>query len=245
MTLPTATFSSMTSGRTGDLGRGFGVDVTTVRIGDLDYRVRTLRDRQQFSDPDGEAERAGISSASWPLFGLIWPAGLVLAERMSRFADADLAGKRILEVGCGLGLASLVLKRRRHDITASDYHPLAGEFLQHNAELNQLPAIAFKNAPWAGPNPDLGRFDLIIGSDLLYERDNPALLAGFLACHARPEAQIIVSDPGRSHCGRFSTQMAAQGYVRSTPWPAFASGGPAPGTSSLRGRIMRFIRGLG
>jgi ETFB lysine methyltransferase len=236
----------MTSGPGGDLDPGYGVDVTTVRIGDFDYRIRTLRDRQQFSDPDGQAERAGISSASWPLFGLIWPAGLALAERMSGFADADLAGKRILEVGCGIGLASLVLKRRRQDITASDYHPLAGEFLQHNADLNQLPAIAFQNAAWAGPNPDLGRFDLIIGSDLLYERDNPALLAGFLACHANPAAQVIVSDPGRSHCGKFSSEMIAQGYVRSTPWPGFASGGPAaPGPPSLRGRIMRFIRGLG
>jgi predicted nicotinamide N-methyase len=233
----------MTSTPLDDPGPGYQVETTVLRIGDFDYAIRSLSDRQQFSDPDGQAERAGISSASWPLFGLIWPAGIALAEQMSRWPAADLHGKRILEVGCGIGLSSLVLKRRSADITASDHHPLAGEFLRHNAELNHLPAIAFRNAAWAGPNPDLGRFDLIIGSDLLYERDNPALLAGFLACHANPAAQVVVSDPGRAHCGQFSTRMVNQGYVRSTPWPAFASGGAAaPGPPSLRGKIMRFVR---
>jgi predicted nicotinamide N-methyase len=224
---------------------GYEVETTHLRIGDHDYSLRSLRDRQQFSDPDGQAERAGISSASWPLFGLVWPAGIALAEQMSRLPAAALDGKRILEVGCGIGLASLVLKRRNADITASDYHPLAGEFLRHNAELNHLPEIAYAQAAWAGPNPDLGRFDLIIGSDLLYERDNPRLLAGFLASHAAPAARIIVSDPGRSHCGQFSTQLATQGYVRSTPWPGFASGiggAGTPGHPALRGRIMNFQR---
>jgi predicted nicotinamide N-methyase len=229
--------------------RGYGVATTTVRVGDFDYVIRSLSDRQQFSDPDGQAERAGISSASWPLFGLIWPAGLALAEQMSRLPEAALSGKRILEVGCGIGLSSLVLRRRGADITASDYHPLAGEFLRHNAGLNHLPEIAYANAAWAGPNPDLGRFDLIVGSDLLYERDNPQLLAEFLACHANPSARVIVSDPGRSHCGQFSSKMLAQGYVRSTPWPPFASGVSAPSGAStappsLRGRIMNFVRGL-
>ena len=57
-------------------------------------------------------------------------AGRVLAQAMSSF---DVAGKRILELGCGLGLSSLVLHRRKADITASDHHPLVEEFLTYNA----------------------------------------------------------------------------------------------------------------
>jgi hypothetical protein len=37
-----------------------------------DLIIRSLLDRQQFDDPLGEAERLGISSATWPLFGLPW-----------------------------------------------------------------------------------------------------------------------------------------------------------------------------
>ena len=129
---------------------GYNVETNTHRIGKLDYQVRALSDRRQYSDPDGEAERAGVTAASWPLFGVLWPAGMALAEAM---CVIPIAGRRILEVGCGLGLASLVLRRRGADITASDHHPLAGAFLRHNTDLNRLAPIPFFQAACAVPAP--------------------------------------------------------------------------------------------
>jgi predicted nicotinamide N-methyase len=207
----------------------------SIQIGGIAYRIRTLQDRQQFYDPEGRAEQAGISSATWPLFGVTWPAGVALAEAMS---TVPIAGKRILEVGCGIGLASLVLQKRGADITASDHHPLAEEFLRENAQLNGLPPVNFQIAQWADPDPRLGRFDLLIASDVLYERDHPALLADFLSLHAKPVPCVMVADPGREHRGRFSTLMLAQGYARSEQ--------PFRGTGAEqtpRGRIMMFSRG--
>ncbi|NUN60528.1 MAG: SAM-dependent methyltransferase, partial [Burkholderiaceae bacterium] len=46
--------------------------------------IRSLLDRQQFADPLGLALRLGISSATWPLFGLLWPSGAQLAARMAQ-----------------------------------------------------------------------------------------------------------------------------------------------------------------
>jgi len=212
---------------------GYEVATATYAIGANDYRIRSLLDRQQYWDPHGHAERAGISSASWPLFGLAWPAGLALADEMSRFA---VAGKSILEVGCGLGLSSLVLQRRGADITASDHHPLAEEFLRFNAALNDLPPIAFRRASWARATLDLGRFDVIVGSDLLYERDHPSELAVFLARHAAPTAEVIVADPGRGQCARFNAAMLAEGYDLRERRRNF------PGAEAKEGRIMTFSR---
>jgi predicted nicotinamide N-methyase len=214
---------------------GYSVETVTHRIGANDYQIRALLDRRQFWDPDGRAEQAGISSASWPMFGIVWPSGIALAQEMNEFA---VDGMSILEIGCGIGLSSLVLQRRGANITASDYHPLAEEFLRHNAELNGLAPIKFSNAPWAGPNHDLGRFDLIIGSDILYERDHPSLLAGFLACHANTVARVLMADPGRRYCGRFNTQMSTQGYIRTERRMHF-TGSDSP---NRRGRIMSFAR---
>lgn len=217
---------------------GYEVETTTHHVGSSDFHIRALLNRQQFSDPDGSAERAGVSPASWPLFGVIWPAGLALAEEMTRF---PVAGKHILELGCGIGLASLVLARRGADITACDHHPLAGEFLRQNAELNGLAPITFHNAPWLGPTPLLGRFDLIIGSDLLYERDHAMLLAGFMAAHAADSAQILIADPGRGYVSAFSGLMAAQGYKR-TEHPL-----PMPGSVGMpasRGQLYSYRRDL-
>ena len=90
----------------------------TIEFGDTDIHVRTLRDRQQFSDDEGHAEKLGISSATWPLFGVVWDSSQVLAHMMF---EHDIDGKRILEVGCGIALTSLVLNHRHADITATDY----------------------------------------------------------------------------------------------------------------------------
>jgi predicted nicotinamide N-methyase len=188
----------------------YEVDTVTHRVGDHEYRLRMLRDRQQYADPDGDAERAGISSAEWPLFGILWPSGLALAEEIATF---PIEGKRVLEVGCGIGLCSLVLQRRGADVTATDYHPLAEEFLRYNAALNELPPPSFRIAAWGSPNAALGSFDLIVGADVLYARDQPALLAGFLERHARPQAQIMIADPGRRQWSQFAGLMARQGYA--------------------------------
>jgi predicted nicotinamide N-methyase len=95
----------------------------TLEFEDVDIHVRALRDNQEYSDDDGEAEKLGISSAQWSLFGVLWASGEALARHLF---DYNIEGLRILEVGCGLGLASLVLNHRHADITATDYHPEAG-----------------------------------------------------------------------------------------------------------------------
>lgn len=214
---------------------GYEVETTSYQVCATTYRLRTLRDRKQFSDPDGCAKRAGISSASWPMFGVMWPVGLALAEEMSRF---PIEGKHILEVGCRIGFPSLVLQHRGADITACDHHPLAEAFLRHNTELNGLAPIPFFNAPWLAPSLVLGRFDLIIGSDLLYERDHPSLLANFLVDRANPTCQILLADPGRRRGGQLSAKLALHGYV-CTETPLETG---IPHRPLHRGRLLNFIR---
>src|SRR5690606_23893040 len=167
-------------------------------------------DLQQFADPDNHAQLLGISSAQWSLFGHVWPAGRLLAEAM---AIHDIAGKRILELGCGLGLASLVLRRRGADVVASDYHPLAETFLAYNAAFNGLPAVPYRTLRWDTPNDRLGRFDLIIGSDILYERDHAARVSALLPRHAQPVCEVLITDPGRGNSAPFTRALAAQGFV--------------------------------
>ena len=188
---------------------GYQVKFDTVTVGGIDYRIRSLLDRQQYADPLGDAERAGVPEAGWSLFGQMWPSARVLALEMHTYA---LAGQRILEIGAGLALASLVLHRRGGAVTVSDRHPLCHPFLNENLKLNLLGPLPYSAGNWDTDNPELGRFDLIIGSDLLYERDHPAQLAGFIDRHAAPECQIIIVDPDRGNRVPFCREMTARGY---------------------------------
>lgn len=184
----------------------------TIEIKDIDIHVRTLRDKQQYSDQDGVASRLGISSATWSFFGVVWASSEVLAHLMF---DYDINGVRILEVGCGIGLASLLLNHRSADITSTDHHPEAGQFLQENAKLNDGPEIPFIHAAWTDRTTCLGKFDLIIGSDLLYERDHAAVLSKFIDMHSNTHCDVIIVDPGRGQSTRFSKKMNNYGYINS------------------------------
>lgn len=205
-----------------------------VHIGVRSVRLRTLLNNQQFDDPDGEAEALGISSATWPLFGVVWPSGEVLARLM---ANESLSGQRILEVGCGIGLASLLLNQRAANITATDHHPSAARLLRHNVHLNRGSQIPFTRTDWRDAATALGKFDLIIGSDLLYEADHAALLAHFVDQHAGPSCEVIIVDPGRGNSGRFSKRMAERGYAVTESRPDFADMQQA-----FTGRAFRFRR---
>lgn len=189
----------------------------TLEFGTTDLHVRTLRDVQQFSDPLGAAADLGISSAAWPMFGVIWDSGLLLAHLM---AERAVGSKRILEVGCGIALASQVLNQRHADITATDHHPEAGPFLAENVGLNHQRAIPFVRTGWTDTVSDLGRFDMVIGSDLLYEYEHVSQLAAFIEQHAKPHCEVLMIDPGRGHQARFSKRMATLGYHYSQSRPA-------------------------
>lgn len=187
----------------------FRIRYKTIEIGNIDIHVRTLRDILQYFDVGGKAEKLGILSAAWPIFGVIWPSGEVLAHHMLTY---NVEGKRILEVGCGIALASLVLNHRLADIWATDHHPEVETFLDKNVMLNNGKKIPFVRVGWDTIENDLGKFDLIIGSDLLYERDHVELLSEFIDHHANPFCDVVLVDPGRGHHAHFSKKMVRLGY---------------------------------
>lgn len=206
----------------------------TVSGSGADLQIRSLLDRQQFHDPDGLAEAQGISSAAWPLFGMLWPSGHVLANVMQTF---ELEGKRILELGCGLALASLVIHRRGGNITASDCHPLTAAFLLENLKLNHLPAMKYQIGNWSRENPLLTRFDLIIGSDVLYDRDQPQALSQFINLHTNPGAEVLIVDPDRGNRASFTRKMNVLGYSHTE-----MRIGILPEGGAYKGRVLRYLK---
>lgn len=216
---------------------GYLMKTVAVTIGGRSYKLRVLADHQQYVADQGAAELAGISSATWPHFGQLWPAGSILAERLSRF---PIEGKRILEIGCGMALSSLVLHGRGADITASDHHPLAAEFLAHNCALNDMTSLPYLTAHWDRPDVSLGSFEVIVASDVLYERGHAVGIADFIARHAAASAEVLISDPGRGNAPALRRLLIDQGFVCDEQRLAFANDDRPP----YRGRLLHFHRGI-
>jgi predicted nicotinamide N-methyase len=189
--------------------RNYRLKRETITIGLVDYQICSLFDNQQYDEDDVEASRLGITSATWSLFGVVWPASQVLAAEVSA---AALSGKRVLEIGCGIGLTSIVLHKMGVDITASDYHPRAQEFLNRNVVDNGLAPMKFQLIDFEQKNPLLGKFDLIIASDVLYQPQQAQNLSRFISAHSSDDVEVIVVDPGRENRAKFTHHMIELGY---------------------------------
>lgn len=207
----------------------------TIEFESADIHLCTLRDNQQFSDPDGTALALGISSAAWPIFGVLWPSSMVLAHHMNHY---NVGSKRILEVGCGMALSSLLLNHKHADITATDHHPAVQTFLERNVLLNDGSPISFERTDWLDSNDQLGLFDLIIGSDLLYEDQHIALLASFIERHAKPSCEVILVDPGRGRKNKLSKLMIEFGFHYTFQKPVNTD----YLTKEFKGHILHFER---
>ena len=229
---------------------GYQTKVERIAVaGAHDLTIRSLLDRQQFTDPHGDARRQGISSASWPLFGLLWPSGAQLAARLA--VRTLVAGERVLEIGCGLALASLVAHRRGIDVTASDCHPLTADFLVENLRLNALRPMKYCHGHWSDGALPLaeqavqaqqvlhGCFDLLVGSDLLYERDPAGALAGFIGRHSAPAAEVWIVDPDRGNRAGFNRHMALLGFTVVEQRLDQVAGPDGP---AYKGRLLTFSR---
>lgn len=208
----------------------------TININDIDFLIHSLKDRQQFYDHKQRAEALGISSATWSLFGVVWPSSKVLATTVSAI---NLHGKRVLEIGCGIALSSIVLHQMGTDITASDYHPLAKEFLDKNIKTNNLPPIKFETGNWEVENPLLGQFDLIIGSDILYEPAHAENVSQFINCHSSTKVEVIIVDPNRGNRSNFNKKMLDLGYTHH--FERFNASDTTE--NKCNGRILHYQRG--
>jgi predicted nicotinamide N-methyase len=99
-----------------------------------------------------------------PYWAELWPAARALAE-----AVPEVSGLRVVELGCGLGLPSLVAAAKGARVTATDWSPDAIDLLRENASRNGLELRA-EVRDWREPWND--RFDLALAADVLYERRN-------------------------------------------------------------------------
>ena len=160
------------------------------------------------ADPESLIDEDAFADDEFlPYWAERWPSGIALAEHV---AARDLRERRVLEIGCGLGLPSLVAARLGADVVATDWSPDAIALLERNASRNGLRVTAVP-ADWRDTEAivSLGPFDLVLAADVLYEERNAAPILTLLATLGAP---AMIADPGRRHAAGFLDAVRADDW---------------------------------
>ncbi len=119
----------------------------------------------------------------------------------------------MLELGCGIGLVSLVAAHAGFRVLATDYYADALEFTAANADRNAIHGVDTRLVDWRKLPDDLGTFDVVAASDVLYEKSQAALVAEVLARALAPGGLGLVSDPGRRTAAALADECARRGLA--------------------------------
>jgi predicted nicotinamide N-methyase len=145
-----------------------------------------------------------------PYWATVWPSAVALAEIV--LAGPSIAGRRVLDLGCGLGLAGLAALHRGARVTFLDWEPAAVEIAVASAWTAGFSSVDGIACDWRAP-PPLAPFDLVLGADVLYEERNVPAVAQFLHAHVAPGGAAWITDPGRRHAEGFPAACEAVGLA--------------------------------
>ena len=217
------------------MGPPMDPDVLHTTVGDLPVeeveldvhgRTWTIRHTGAVISRERELEfLLGESATKRPYGIVLWPAALALAHEV---ASRDLAGKRILELGAGTGLPGIVAASLGGRVVQTDRQKLVLHVCKQNAERNGVTTIEHRIADWAAWE-DTERYDLILGSDILYASPLHANLRHIFETNLAPSGTLLLADPFRETSLRLLELMEADGWrITLDKWTVGVAPPPRP-----------------
>ena len=186
-----------------ELGAQFDMARTDVMVAGREVRIHHPRNADDLID-----EQAFVDDERLPYWADLWPSARVLAERV---ATMPVDGRRFLELGCGAGLVSVAAAMAGFDVTATDYYDEALRFTALNVLVNTGALIDTRIGDWRRFPHDIGRFELVVASDVLYEQPHAALIAGVVDRTLTARGSAIIADPGRIAAPQFVDECKERG----------------------------------
>ena len=141
---------------------------------------------------------------------MLWPAAIALAHAMLARAD-QLRGMRILELGAGTGMPGIVAASLGARVLQIDRSEVALHVCAMNKDRNQVANVEVRDAEWETFQSE-EKFDLIIGSDVLYVTTMHDRLHTICDDYLAPRGLVMFSDPFRAQSLPMLEKMEASGW---------------------------------
>jgi predicted nicotinamide N-methyase len=205
---PAAAAATVPSG----LPQGAASDLAEDTLPLAGRAIRMLRPRRAEALLDELLAEDDPDEDRLPFWAELWPSGTALAGAV---AGEELAGRRVLELGCGLGLVSVAAAAAGASVLAVDRAPEAVAFTAANAARNGV-ALRTLVCAFDQPEPLLAEapWDLVLAADVLYERRNVPVLLWLLPRLVGATGEVWLADPERSMSATFLAGVDAAGWQR-------------------------------
>ncbi len=175
-----------------------------VDLGPYSINLLTVADVNDLLD------RTDLSQGEPPYWAELWASSVGLAQYLCK--DNGLLGRRALEIGCGLGLAGIAAEKAGASVLLTDVNPDAVTFALHNARRNACRNVEARRLNWRFPALE-GMFDLILGSDVIYDLDNFGPIVQLIETRLAPRGRAIFSEPRRDIAHDFFDAMKESGFT--------------------------------
>jgi predicted nicotinamide N-methyase len=150
----------------------------------------------------------GIDPPRMPYWAELWESALAIGQVLGR---GTATGLRVLDLGCGMGLAGAAAAAMGHHVMLADLESGALLFARLNT-LAWRDRTRVRRVNWQRDR--LGeRFDLILGADILYERPQWEFLDAFWQAHLAETGELLLGEPGRQTGDAFTAWAEARGWI--------------------------------
>ena len=179
----------------------YETDTSDLKIRDRHFRFFAPKSLDKFIDP-------GDIFQNFPLWSKIWEAAIILSDYLSGMpVDSE---KRFLEIGCGIGVVGVVASAFGHRVIMTEYNPDALNFARANALANLSAydtGLEITELDWGNPRVE-GLFDYIIGSEVIYKKEDFQPILKLIKTYLKPAGEIILAEGVRKTSMEFFKQMS-------------------------------------
>ncbi|UZJ40859.1 protein N-lysine methyltransferase family protein [Prosthecochloris sp. SCSIO W1101] len=161
-----------------------------------------------------------VKDEQMPYWAEIWPAAVTLSEFI--VDELAVAEKKIIEIGAGVGVASVVAASRGADVLSTDYSEEALRFIQLNSLKNDV-SLNTAQLDWRCIHLK-DRFDMLFAADVLYERVNLLPIVHAVDKLVKPEGCAYIADPRRRLAEQFLDLAFENGFSVASYARSFSKG---------------------
>ncbi len=145
-----------------------------------------------------------------PYWAELWHSALALSQYLVR-SGMELKGKKVLEIGAGLGLPSIVAGRLGAEVTVTDYLPEAVAFAKKNWIKNNPQNASFELLDWRTPTATFAA-DIVLAADIAYEKRMFEPIPNAFKVLCKKGGLILLTEPNRGLAEIFLKELPQQGF---------------------------------